>query len=106
MAHFYMRQTRHVAQFDIRFICEYYSGMNVAKIAISIEPALLKKVDALVSRKVFRSRSEIFQIAVSEQIGRLDEDAFNRECAKLDPSEEQGFADIGLSTDLTEWPAY
>ncbi len=80
--------------------------MNVAKIAISIEPSLLKKIDSLVSRKLFRSRSEIFQIAVSEQIERLDEDAFHRECAKLDPAEEQVFADLGITTDFTEWPAY
>jgi metal-responsive CopG/Arc/MetJ family transcriptional regulator len=80
--------------------------MSAAKIAISIEPSLLKRVDSLVSRKLFRSRSEIFQIAVSEQIERLDEDALSRECAKLDPTEEQAFADIGLSTDLAEWPAY
>ncbi len=80
--------------------------MNSAKIAISIDPSLLRRVDDLVSRKLFRSRSEIFQIAVSEQIERLDDDALSRECAKLDPSQEQAFADIGLSTDLTEWPAY
>jgi metal-responsive CopG/Arc/MetJ family transcriptional regulator len=80
--------------------------MSAAKIAISIEPLLLKRVDSLVSRKLFRSRSEIFQIAVSEQIERLDEDALSRECEKLDPTEEQAFADIGLSTELTEWPAY
>jgi metal-responsive CopG/Arc/MetJ family transcriptional regulator len=80
--------------------------MNAAKIAISIEPALLKRVDDLVGRKVFRSRSEMFQVAVSEQIERLDEDALSRECAKLNPTEEQAFADIGLSTELTEWPAY
>lgn len=80
--------------------------MNAAKIAISIEPSLLERVDVLVKGKLFRSRSEIFQIAVAEQIKRLDEDAFSRECAKLDPSEEQAFADIGLSTDLSEWPAY
>ncbi len=80
--------------------------MNLAKIAISIEPALLKRVDSLVRRKVFRSRSEIFQVAVSEQIERLDEDALSRECAKLDPAEERAFADMGLSNDLTEWPTY
>ena len=80
--------------------------MNAAKIAISIEPSLLKGVDSLVSRKLFRSRSEVFQVAVSEQLERLDEDAFSRECAKLDPAAEQAFADIGLSTDLIEWPAY
>ena len=80
--------------------------MNSAKIAISIEPSLLKQIDSLVTRKLFRSRSELFQIAVSEQLGRLDVDAFGRECAKLDPAEEQMFADIGISTDFTEWPAY
>ena len=80
--------------------------MNAAKIAISIEPSLLKRVDSLVSQKLFRSRSEIFQIAVSEQIERFDEDVLSRECAKLDPIEEQTFADCGLSNDLTEWPAY
>ena len=67
---------------------------------------MLKRVDVLVSRKLFRSRSEVFQVAVAEQIGRLDEDAFHRECSKLDPTEEQSFADIGLSADFTEWPAY
>lgn len=80
--------------------------MNSAKIAISIDPSLLQRVDSLVSRKQFRSRSELFQVAVSEQMARLDEDAFARECAKLDPSEEQTFADIGFSNDLNEWPAY
>lgn len=80
--------------------------MNSAKIAISIEPSLLERVDSLVSRKLFRSRSEVFQVAVAEQIERLDDDAFTRECSKLDPSEEQGIADIGLSTDISEWPAY
>lgn len=80
--------------------------MNAAKIAISIDPMLLKRVDALVNRKMFRSRSELFQVAVSEQIGRLDEEAFSRECAKLDPSEEQSFAELGLTADITEWPAY
>ena len=80
--------------------------MNAAKIAISIEPALLKQVDALVRRKLFRSRSEVFQVAVSEQMERLDEDILSRECAKLDPAEEQAFADMGHSSDLSEWPAY
>lgn len=80
--------------------------MNAAKIAISIDPSLLKRVDSLVSRKLFRSRSEVFQFAVFEQLVLLDEDALGRECAKLDPTEEQAFADSGLSTELTEWPTY
>lgn len=80
--------------------------MSAAKIAISIESALLKRVDDLVDRKLFRSRSEIFQVAVSQQIERLDDDSLARECAKLDPAEEQAFAEIGLSTEFAGWPAY
>jgi Arc/MetJ-type ribon-helix-helix transcriptional regulator len=80
--------------------------MTAAKIAISIDPGLLERVDQLVRRKLFRSRSEIFQIAIGEQMDRLDDDAFARECAKLDPSEEQALADFGLSSEIAEWPAY
>lgn len=80
--------------------------MNAAKIAISIEPSLLQKIDSLVDRKVFRNRSEAFQFAVAEQMDRFDDEAFARECAKLDPVEEQAFADVGISNDLTEWPEY
>lgn len=80
--------------------------MSAAKIAISIEPSLLERIDSLVARKVFRSRSEVFQLAVAELIERFDEDALARECAKLNPSEEQAFADIGISNDIAEWPEY
>lgn len=80
--------------------------MTAAKIAISIDPSLLKRVDTLVRQKLFRSRSEVFQLAIGEQIGRIDDDSFARECAKLDPAEEQAFADFGLSSEVAEWPAY
>lgn len=81
-------------------------GQNVVRIANSSDPALLKRVDALDRRKLHRGRSEIFQIALSEQLERLNEDALHRECAKLDPAEERTFADAGLSTGLAEWPPY
>ena len=80
--------------------------MTAAKIAISIDPSLLDRIDSLVRAKRFRSRSEVFQTAVTEQIARFDEDLLTTECVKLDPAEEQAFADIGISTDLSEWPPY
>lgn len=80
--------------------------MTAAKIAISIDPSLLDRIDSLVRERRFRSRSEVFQVAVSEQIARFDEDLVGAECAKLDSTEEQAFADIGLSSNLSEWPAY
>ena len=80
--------------------------MTAAKIAISIDSGLLSRIDSLVRAKLFRSRSEAFQTAVSEQLERLDVDALSRECMKLVPSEERAFADLGLSSDFSEWPAY
>ena len=76
--------------------------MTAAKIAISIDQGVLGRIDDLVRTKRFRSRSEVFQTAISAQLARLDDDLLARECGKLDPSEEQSFADIGLSTDLSD----
>ena len=80
--------------------------MAVAKIAISIDPQTLSSIDALILENQFQSRSELFQTAVTAQLDRLDESALAHECSKLDPKEEQAFAEAGLSSDLSTWPAY
>jgi metal-responsive CopG/Arc/MetJ family transcriptional regulator len=80
--------------------------MSVAKVTISIESALLKKVDRLVKDRVYLSRSHAVQSAVEEKISRIDRNALARECAKLEKTEEQSFADIGLTADAREWPEY
>jgi AbiU2 len=41
-----------------------------------------------------------------ETVECIDEGTSNHEYAKLDPVEEQVFANIGITTDFTEWPAY
>jgi Arc/MetJ-type ribon-helix-helix transcriptional regulator len=80
--------------------------MGSAKVAISLDPHLLRRLDALVECAVFRSRSEAIQKAVTEKLARLDGTRLARECAKLSPTEEQAMADEGIATDLKEWPAY
>jgi Arc/MetJ-type ribon-helix-helix transcriptional regulator len=80
--------------------------MTAAKVAISIDPRLLRKVDTLVRRKQFRSRSHTIQTAVAEKLGGLAQDDFTRECSKLDPAEEKAWAELGLADDLKSWPAY
>jgi len=80
--------------------------MSVAKVAISIDPRLLRRLDSLVKREVFRSRSEAIQKAITEKLERLDRSRLARECAKLSPSEEHEIAEEGLSEDLAEWPEY
>jgi metal-responsive CopG/Arc/MetJ family transcriptional regulator len=69
--------------------------MGVAKVAVSMNDRLLRRRDALVARKVFRSRSEAIQKAVAEKLARLERSRLARECAKLLPAEEQAMADVG-----------
>ena len=80
--------------------------MGVAKVTISIESQLLKKIDSLVNERVFPSRSQAIQKAVEEKVTRLDRNRLARECAKLDKNEEQAWADLGLSAEVNEWPEY
>jgi Arc/MetJ-type ribon-helix-helix transcriptional regulator len=78
----------------------------MGKVAISLEDGLLRRVDALVGRKVFPNRSKAIAEAVREKLQRLDRSRLARECAKLDPKFEQALAEEGLSRELDEWPEY
>lgn len=80
--------------------------MSVAKVTISIESGLLKKVDHLVKERVFPSRSQAIQAAVHEKVSRLDRNRLERECAKLDKAFEQALADEGLASEVAEWLEY
>ncbi len=71
-----------------------------------MDDRLLRRLDDLVERAVFRSRSEAIQKAVVEKLARLDRGRLARECAKLSPAEEQRMADEGLAKDAAEWPEY
>ena len=80
--------------------------MRVAKITISIEDELLRKLDLLVRERVFPNRSQAIRSAVEEKVSRIDKNRLARECAKLDKDEERRWADLGLEADLEEWPEY
>lgn len=80
--------------------------MSVAKVTISIEAQLLKKVDHLVRERIFPNRSQAIQSAVEEKVSRLDRNRFAHECAKLDKDEERAWADLGLASEVEEWPEY
>ena len=77
-----------------------------SKIAITLDETLLAEVDALVSEEKFPNRSRAIEEAVSEKIVRLSRSRLARECALLDPAEEQRMADEGLADLLEEWPEY
>ena len=80
--------------------------MPTAKVAISLDHAVLERLDHLVERRVFPNRSKAIQQAVEEKLGRLERARLARECAKLDPAFEQALAEEGMSEELGEWPEY
>jgi metal-responsive CopG/Arc/MetJ family transcriptional regulator len=80
--------------------------MRTAKITISMSQELLQNLDGLVQSHTFASRSQAVQEAVQEKIGRLNKTRLARECAKLDPVEEQAFADLGIESEAGQWPPY
>ncbi len=66
----------------------------------------LERLDKLVEKAAFPSRSQAIQEAVEEKLTRLEQSRLARECAKLDPAFEKALAEEGLSGDISEWPEY
>jgi metal-responsive CopG/Arc/MetJ family transcriptional regulator len=80
--------------------------MPAAKVAITIEAQLLKRIDRLVAQRKFPNRSRAIQEAVRDKLDRLERGRLARECAKLDRSTEQAMAEEGLAEDVEEWPEF
>lgn len=80
--------------------------MPVAKIAITLDESLLKRVDRLVTERQFPNRSQAIQLAVREKLERLDHTRLARECAKLNSREESQLAEEGVLDALEECPEY
>jgi metal-responsive CopG/Arc/MetJ family transcriptional regulator len=80
--------------------------MPTAKVAITLDRKLLERIDELVSQQRFPSRSRAVQVALEEQVVRWERGRLARECAKLDPKEEQSMAEEGLAGDTAQWPEY
>lgn len=79
--------------------------MSAAKIAISMSPKILRKIDSLVKKRVYRSRSEVVETALEEMLVQVDKALLWRECAKMDPREEQAMSEERYKADV-EWPKY
>ena len=80
--------------------------MPKAKVAVTIDSKLLDRVDRLVKAARFPNRSQAIEIALAEKLERLEQGRLARECAKLNPKEEQSIADEGLAVDNDAWPEY
>ncbi len=80
--------------------------MSTAKVAITLEKDTLDRLDRLVRRKGFPSRSRAIQNAVDEKLERMEHGRLARECAKLNPVAEKLLAEEGMSVEAEEWPEY
>jgi metal-responsive CopG/Arc/MetJ family transcriptional regulator len=78
--------------------------MAKTKVALTIDAALLNRVDDLVARRRFRNRSQAVEAALAEKLARLARTRLAEEAAKLDPQEERRLADEGLERE--SWPEY
>ena len=80
--------------------------MSTTRIAVTIDERTLGRVDRLVRKGVFPSRSRAIQEAVEEKVDRLDKSRLARECAKLEPAFERALAEEGMSEEMSQWPEY
>ena len=80
--------------------------MTKAKIAITVSPHVLSRLDAWVQSEHYASRSEAIEQAVEAQLQRLERTRLAAQCALLNVDEEQAMADMGLAADATTWPAF
>lgn len=80
--------------------------MSSVKVAITIAEENLIRVDKLVSRGVFPSRSRAIAEAVAEKLARMEHSRLAAECAKLDPAFERALAEEGMDGELRAWPEY
>jgi Arc/MetJ-type ribon-helix-helix transcriptional regulator len=80
--------------------------MSVSKIAVSIDQKVVHRLDALVRKGVFPSRSRAIQEALAIQLEKLDRNRLARECSKLEQEEEKKLAEEGLASEVAQWPEY
>jgi len=80
--------------------------MPKTKVALTIDSGLLERVDELVERRRFRSRSQAVEAALADKMRRLARTRLARESAKLNPREEARLADEALVDALDSWPEY
>jgi metal-responsive CopG/Arc/MetJ family transcriptional regulator len=80
--------------------------MPKTKVAVTVDAALLERVDGLVAARRFASRSQAVETALAETVARAARTRLASECAKLTPRDEQALAEEGFSGSRDTWPEY
>jgi metal-responsive CopG/Arc/MetJ family transcriptional regulator len=84
----------------------HHTAMPKTKVALTLDAALLERVDELVARRKFRNRSQAIEAALADKLQRVARTRLARESAKLNPTEEKRVAEEGLVDALDGWPEY
>ncbi len=83
-----------------------HSCMTAAKVAVTIESSLLRKVDRWVAAGEFPSRSRAVQLGLQKLADERErESTYLAELEKLDPEEERALAEERLTAE-TSWPEH
>jgi Arc/MetJ-type ribon-helix-helix transcriptional regulator len=80
--------------------------MRKAKVALSLDAEVVRRVDELVSRSAFPSRSHAVEEALREKLDRMARTRLSEEAAKLDPAQEKSLAEEGIEGEIGSWPAW
>lgn len=70
--------------------------MSRAKISVSLDEALLGKLDQLVANDTFESRSDALERALRVMLASEEARRYEHELAQLDPAEERSWAELGM----------
>ena len=78
--------------------------MRRSKVAVTLDTQVLEELDALVAQRLFPSRSQAIEAALTETPERLAGTRLAREVDDLDPDEERALAEEGMASELASWP--
>lgn len=81
----------------IRLHSGYNGGMKTHRTTIYFDKQTRGRIDRLVKRGMLSNRSRTIRASIEEKLGRIER--LSRQCAKLDPAEEQHLAEEGMSTE-------
>jgi Arc/MetJ-type ribon-helix-helix transcriptional regulator len=81
-------------------------AMPKTKVAVTVDTALLGRVDELVAARRFANRSQAVETALADTVARVDRTRLARECAKVNPREEQARAEAGFAGSRDTWPVF
>jgi len=84
----------------------YRHTMRKAKVALSLDAEVVRRVDELVGKAAFSSRSAAVELALREKLERMERRRLSEELQRLDPELEKRMAEEGTEGDLESWPAW